>query len=653
MTLESTSTSLGQPPTETELQALINATSGVSLLIDVGGFIVCANTKATVHFNIELEQLVGRNIFSLFDETTSAGRKSIVRQAAQERKPVVLEDERDGVHYRHSGVPVLDGDGIVRRIAVFTEDITERKMAEMALRASEEQYRILAENTADTVWQLDHQMRFMYVNCAYTNLTGFTREEILNRSVMEFFTPEGRATVVGMMAQRKENEAQGKSNVALRFEVQHIHKHGEPFWVEINSNPTYDQSGAIVAFNGVMREINERKTAELALKASEERFRVLAGLLQQTNEQKKLLLAAVSHDLRQPVHALGLLVGSWDLKDLSRYHKRRVRLVNSQLTLLSDMLRSLLDNTQLELGLYTVRSTRINVHTLLTEVFEEYATSARSKGLKALMEISGAQNIEVMSDRGLFGRMVSNLLSNAVKYTTSGHILLCAHLQPDGALCIAVEDTGVGIAADLQAAIVVPFVRINPNFGDGSGMGIGLSIVDRGARLLGMELSYTSQASRGSSFSLRLSPKVVLRRAHPIVPKRVSPVATSADIGRKQIVMVEDDEAIYAFTQELLESWGHTVLGAHGVQEILEKINASEFKPDLLLTDYKLGSHENGIDCINAVRAMVKRVDLPAILITGDLLVTLADDMPKANVKVFNKPLRIQELRRAIADMFA
>jgi diguanylate cyclase (GGDEF)-like protein/PAS domain S-box-containing protein len=119
-------------------------------------------------------------------------------------------------------------------------------------------------------------MRFTYVNAAYIHLSEFSKDEILGRSVMEFFTPQGRATVADMMVKRKENEALGKINVALRFEVPHIRKAGEPFWAEINSNPIYDQSGAITAYNGIMRDIDERKNMELALRASEERFRFLA-----------------------------------------------------------------------------------------------------------------------------------------------------------------------------------------------------------------------------------------------------------------------------------------------------------------------------------------------------------------------------------------
>lgn len=288
------------PPraTEVELQALVDATPGVSLLIDLEGKIVCANIQSATHFGIEMDRLIGTDVYSLFDEATAAGRRAISRKAALQRKPVVLEDERNGMYFRHSLVPAFDPDGIVRRVAVFAENITERKKAEMALQASEEQYRFLAENTADTVWRLDNRMCFTFVNGAYTESTGFSRDEIMGRSVMEFFTPEGREIVANMMRIRKANEAAGVTNASLRFEVPHIRKSGDPFWVEINSNPIYDASGAIVAFNGIMRDVHERKQYQKKLEDTNQQ------LQEQLQENVALHAMLTEQTLRDPLTGL-------------------------------------------------------------------------------------------------------------------------------------------------------------------------------------------------------------------------------------------------------------------------------------------------------------------------------------------------------------
>jgi diguanylate cyclase (GGDEF)-like protein/PAS domain S-box-containing protein len=286
------------PTTEAELQALVDATPGVSLLIDLQGTIICANLQSTTHFGIPMDSLIGTNVYTLFDEATAAGRRAIVRQAELQRVPVVLEDERNGIYFRHSLVPAFDPDGVVRRVAVFAENITERKKAQMALQTSEEQYRFLAENTADTVWRLDARMCFTYVNGAYIQSTGFSREEILGRPVMEFFTPEGRDIVANMMKKRKENEAAGLTNASLRFEVPHIRKTGEPYWVEINSNPIYDASGTIVAFNGIMRDIHERKQYQTRLEEANRQ------LQEQLQENVALHAMLTEQTLRDPLTGL-------------------------------------------------------------------------------------------------------------------------------------------------------------------------------------------------------------------------------------------------------------------------------------------------------------------------------------------------------------
>ena len=284
--------------TEVELQALVDATPGVSLLIDLEGKIVCANLQSATHFGIEMEQLIGTNVYSLFDDVTAAGRRAIARKAELQRRPVVLEDERSGMYFRHSLVSAFDPDGVVRRVAVFAENITERKKAEKALQASEEQYRFLAENTADTVWRLDSRMCFTFVNGAYIESTGFSREEIMGRSVMEFFTQEGREIVAEMMKVRKANEAAGVTNASLRFEVPHIRKSGDPIWVEINSNPIYDASGAIVAFNGIMRDVHERKQYQTKLEETNRQ------LQEQLQENMALHAMLTEQTLRDPLTGL-------------------------------------------------------------------------------------------------------------------------------------------------------------------------------------------------------------------------------------------------------------------------------------------------------------------------------------------------------------
>ncbi len=255
-----------------DLQALIDASPGISLLIELNGTILSANVKAVQHFGLPASQLQGSNVYTLFPGAIGADRRAIVRQAELQRSPVFMEDERAGIYFRHSLVPVIDEDGVVRRCAVFAEDITERKKAELALRASEQQFRFLAENTSDVVWQLNSQLHFIYANDAYWALSGYTQADILGRSILQFFTPEGQDIVMDILAKRKATEAAGSKSLSFRFEVPHLHKTGQIFWVEVNSTPIYDKSGQIIAYNGIMRDIEERKRDEARLQNANQRL---------------------------------------------------------------------------------------------------------------------------------------------------------------------------------------------------------------------------------------------------------------------------------------------------------------------------------------------------------------------------------------------
>jgi diguanylate cyclase (GGDEF)-like protein/PAS domain S-box-containing protein len=279
--------------TDQALQALIDATPGISLLIDLEGQILCANVASHAHFGLGLTQLIGLNVYSLFDEATAAGRRAMMSEAVQQRAPLVREDERGGLYFRHRLVPVIDADGVIHRVAVFAENITVQKKAELALRDSEEKYRFLAENTADTVWKLDRQMRFTFANRAYCLACGFSMEEIMGQSVMAFFTPEGRAIVLDMMEKRKEKESAGQVSQSLRFKVPHLRKGAEPFWAEINSMPLYDEAGEIIGFNGIMRDIDESQRYEKRL---EDNNRQLQAQLHEISQLQARLKAQAFRD---------------------------------------------------------------------------------------------------------------------------------------------------------------------------------------------------------------------------------------------------------------------------------------------------------------------------------------------------------------------
>lgn len=213
----------------------------------------------------------------------------------------VDQPHRDG-HIVHTEVAtsyLLDEQGQPVSILGVTRDVTERRKVEAALRASEEQFRFLAENTADVVWQLDANMRFLYINGADERMRGFKREEVLGRFSTELFTPEGRATIAAKIVERREREARGIVHETMRFEAQQVRKDGSVFWVEINSTPVRDADGKTIGYNGMTRDIDQRKRQEALLEAAN---RELQARVQEITELQARLTEQTVRDPLSGLH---------------------------------------------------------------------------------------------------------------------------------------------------------------------------------------------------------------------------------------------------------------------------------------------------------------------------------------------------------------
>ncbi len=249
-----------------DLQALIDAAPGVSMLIDREGTILALNQAGIVRFATSRKEALGRNLFSLFPPALANSRRAKLERVITERQALAFEDNREGRHFRNSAIPVIDHDGEIRRIALFSEDITEHEEALAQLRESEAQYRFLAENTADVVWQLDDQMRFVYINGADLRLRGVPRDQVIGTSVLDAYPPEGKAILGAAVKARQEQEARGEPvNPTLYFEVPQLRHDGSIVWVETVSTRIYDDTGKLTGYIGVTRDIEERRRYQAML----------------------------------------------------------------------------------------------------------------------------------------------------------------------------------------------------------------------------------------------------------------------------------------------------------------------------------------------------------------------------------------------------
>ncbi len=260
--------------------------------------------------------------------------------------------------------------------------------------------------------------------------------------------------------------------------------------------------GAIArAVDSFRRSMIDRDCATDALKRSEERMRQAVLEAQSANDSKSRFLAAASHDLRQPLQALRLFLDLLDTRVTEPKDRRILTGASEALAAGEEVLRNYLDVSVLEAGILAPTVTDMPLQPVLNDLMREFAPEAQAKGLTLRMV---GTNCVVRSDAALLQRLLSNLVSNAIRYTDTGGVLLGCRRQGD-ALRIEVWDTGIGIAADKLDAVFEDFYQVGNSERDRTrGLGLGLSVVDRAARLLRHEVSARSREGLGSVFSVML-----------------------------------------------------------------------------------------------------------------------------------------------------
>lgn len=360
------------------------------------------------------------------------------------------------------------------------------------------------------------------------------------------------------------------------------------------------------------------------------------------NLAKSSFLAAASHDLRQPIHALGLFIGALRGRTMDAEAAELVDHIDGSVAAMDGLFASLLDISKLDAGVVAARTRPFPVMQLLDRLCREQAGEAAQKGIGIRLVQTSAV---VDSDPLLLERIIRNLVSNGVRYTETGGVLVGCRRRGDS-LDIEVWDTGCGIQPADQEMIFREFHQVgNPERDRTKGLGLGLAIVRRVAALLDAPVTLRSVPGRGSMFRVT----VPLHRGDWTAAAEA--VVQQAPATRTGLIFVIDDEvAVRQAMASLLSSWGHRVLVFGAVEELLSDETARAVRPDMVISDYRLRDGANGIAAIRAVQGR-HGDDIPGVLITGD---TAPDRIAEAEASGFlllHKPLSNARLRAAIGNL--
>ena len=360
--------------------------------------------------------------------------------------------------------------------------------------------------------------------------------------------------------------------------------------------------------------------------------------LEAANQAKSRFIAAASHDLRQPLHALGLFVAQLHGRLRAAERSQIISRIEAALSAMNELFSALLDISKLDAGATTINITVFPVAQLLAHAETTFAGAAREKKLSFRAMPSDAW---VRSDFILLEQIVFNLITNALRYTRSGGVVVGCRKRGDQ-LRIEVWDSGIGIAADQHDKIFGEFYRLGePDRDRRAGLGLGLAIVDRLCRLLDHPIEVRSTVGKGSVFAVTVPLAPANKRA---IEASIVPRAQPSLSHDKLVLVIDDDPLVLEGMSGIFRKWGCRVITADSDSKALKAVAEQDDLPDLIISDYHLANDRTGIETIEWLRGELS-AQIPAFLISGDTDPATLYEAKAKGLHLLHKPVDPMALR--------
>jgi len=549
-------------------------------------------------------------------------------------------------------------------------DITQHKRTEEALRESEQNVRIYTDNVPVLIAYLDPDRNFLFVNKAYADAFGIDRHTIAG-------TPSHKILPKEEHEQRQHYIRRVLSGERQRFETRMPTRDGSVRYAEVTYIPHIGEYGDVLGYFTLYQDITERRKAELALQETnenlEQRVRERTHALSVVNKElrkentiralmedelrqaksdaeaanlgKTRFLAAASHDLLQPLNAARLFTSALAQQTHRPETNQLVENLDNALHAAEELITAILDISKLDAGALEPNFSHFALDALFQHLTAEFTAVAKEKGL-AFHHVSCKQVVH--SDQALLRRILQNFLSNAIRYTANGKVLLGArHLGES--LRLEVWDTGVGIPESRLGEVFEEFRRIdNPKHSEVKGLGLGLAITDRIARMLGHHLSVRSWPGQGTVFGITV-PLGDASRAERPKPEQRGWIR-SKGLNGIRVLVIDNEPKILEGMSALLQGWSCEVQTALSGVQALEK--SGNWVPDIVLADYHLGETETGLMAL-AQLAPGWSKPVPAIVITADRTDEVTHEIRESGAQLLNKPIKPAALRALINKLIA
>ncbi len=548
-------------------------------------------------------------------------------------------------------------------------DITERYRYAETLRESERWVRLITDQVPALIAYISGDLAYEFTNRVYDEWYGWPRGAMLGQSIQAVHSEEHYRLLEPYI----ERAFGGES---VTFEVAERNQAGQERYMQRSYVPNRQPGGEVAGIFVLIRDITERRrtaealhqayqnlerrvrerTAELTAVNSQlreeidERARAEARLreakreAEQANLSKTKFLAAVSHDLLQPLNAARLFTSALLEQPMPAPGAGLIRNVSNSLEDVESLLGTLVDVSKLDAGVIKPDVGAFAVADLLDNLAAEYRQIAASEGLTLDFVPSSAL---VKSDTQLLARVLRNFLSNAIRYTASGRVLLGCRRRPSG-LSIEVWDTGAGIAESRREEIFQEFKRGAPvRSTQDRGLGLGLAIVEKIVRMLGHRIRVHSREGFGSCFAVEVP---YARSVSRVREQSELPPPPGEHLRGARVWVVDNDAAICAGMRTLLEGWGCTVVTALSGDDLARQVDTVQGEADILVVDYHLDNGHTGAELVRELNAR-RSAPLPVLMITANYSNDLKLQMRELGQVLMHKPVRPMKLKTAMSHL--
>ncbi len=612
-----------------DLTNILNSSDTATLFLDKAFKIRLFTPRSAKLFNL-IATDVGRPLADLASRFTGPSLLDDAHNVLTSLMPVTREvTAGSSTWYLRTVMPYRTRDDRIEGVVVSITDISSQKAAEQSARAAQ----IYAEGIVETISQplvvLDKNSYVLSASASFYRFFGLTPEATVGRPL-----PDADAVPLGTPALHAflDRIKSGDDSIRIFEAVLNVPPHGARIMTVTAKMIGY---GGLQNILLVFDDITESKRVERELT-------VAGRAASQANLAKSHFLAAASHDLRQPLQTLKLLLGGLEQRIKDEQAQPVLARMGRVLETMAGMLTALLDIDRLEAGIQPTWSD-FPVSELFDALSNEFPEQAKSKGLGWRVVPCG---LAIRSDRHLLEDMVRNLISNAIRYTDKGRILLGCRRRGDR-LRIEVWDTGIGISEEQLPRVFEEYHQA-AEVDRQDGLGLGLAIVQRLGELLSHPLGARSWLGEGSVFSI----EVPLAGAAPLTARPPESPQRAAAFRAGTILVIEDDAPVQQALSEMFKTEGHRVTAVAGGQAALDLVVKHRMRPDLVISDYNLPGGMNGLQTAAALRSALAR-QVPAVILSGETKAEKLRDIEASGCVGLTKPIKAAALSRLVQRLLA